>query len=116
MEQIKIRRYTFEGVKEEIIKVGADCFIGKCGSGRSVFGENGKVTKISNDYVYCTSESGSVVKWNIEKKCVAGKWNKNFYFVNFNMTREYCTPEHITECIKSQPSVWNSDKCCLEYK
>lgn len=116
MEKVVVRRHTFNGMKEEIIKVGSSCFIGHCGSGRSVLGENGTVTKIKGNYIYCTSESGSVVKWNIEKKDVCGKWKEDFYFVQFNTTREYCTPEHITETIKSQPSVWNSKKCTLEYK
>ena len=116
MEQIKIRRHTFEGVKEEIIKIGSSCFIGHCGSGHSVFGENGTVTKIKGNYIYCTSESGSVVKWNIEKRDVCGKWKTEFYFVQFNMTRTYCTPEHQTECIKSRPSVWNDKTLELEYK
>ncbi len=65
MNSVILRRYTYQGIKEEIIKVGSDYFIGHCGSGRSVHGENGKVTKISDRYIYCTSESGSVVKYNI---------------------------------------------------
>ena len=116
MEKVVVRRHTFNGMKEEIIKIGSSCFIGHCGSGHSVFGENGTVTKIKGNYIYCTSESGSVIKWNIEKRDVCGKWKTEFYFVQFNITREYCTPEHITETIKSRPSIWNSKKCTLEYK
>lgn len=94
MEKVVVRRHTFNGMKEEIIKIGSSCFIGHCGSGHSVFWR----------------------KWNIEKRDVCGKWKTEFYFVWFNITRKYCTPEHITETIKSQPSVWNSKKCTLEYK
>lgn len=116
MKQVILTRYTFEGVKQEVIKIGSDCFIGHCGSGRSVLGENGKVTKISENYIYCTSESGSIIKYNIDKKCTCGKWNENFYFIQFNTTQTYCTPEHNTNYIKSRPGVWNSKKCTFEYK
>ena len=116
MNSVVLTRGTFEGVVRETIKIGTDCFIGKCGSGRTVLGENGKVTKISDRYIYCTSESGSVIRYNIEKRDVCGKWKENFYFVCFNQTRTYCTPENHTETIKSRPSVWNSEKCQLEFK
>ena len=107
---------TFGTVKTEVVKIGSDCFIGKCGGFRSVFGENGKVTKISDKYIWCTSESGSVVKYNIERTDVCGKWKKEFYFICFNETRTYCTPEHNTNYIRSRPGVWNSKKCEFEYK
>lgn len=116
MNSVVLTRYTFEGVKEEIIKIGSDCFIGRCSSGHSVFGENGKITKISGNYIYCTSESGSVIKYNIDKKSVCGKWNKDFYFIQFNITHTYCTPENHTNFFKSKPGVWNSKKCTMEYK
>ena len=111
MNFVTITRNTFEGPKQEIIEVGSDCFIGHCGSGTTVFGENGKVTKISDRYIFCTSESGSVVKYNIENRCVCGKWKKDFYFINFNTTIEYGI-----KVIKSRPSVWNSSKARLEFK
>lgn len=116
MKQVILRRHTYQGIKEEIIKVGSNCFIGHCGSGTSVLGENGKVTKISDRYIYCTSESGSIVKYNIEKMCVCGKWFEAFYFIQFNTTQTYCTPENHTDFFKSRPSVWNSKKCEFEYK
>ena len=115
-KQVIITRQDFRGLQKIFVEVGSDCFIGKCGGFRSVFGENGKVTKISDRYIYCTSESGSIVKYNIEKDNVCGKWLKEYYFVNFNTIRIYCTPENHTETIKSRPSVWNSDKCVLEFK
>lgn len=45
MEKVVVRRHTFNGMKEEIIKIGSSCFIGHCGSGHSVFGENGTLKK-----------------------------------------------------------------------
>lgn len=109
---ISLRRHNFRGTYDEIIKIGADCFIGHCGSGISVFGENGKVTKITSRYIYCTSESGSIVKYDVEKQNTIGKWRKNFYFINLNCTRDY----NDKNVCKMRPSVWNSEKCELEYK
>ena len=55
-KEVTLRRHTFEGVKEEIIKIGSDCFIGHCGSGITVFGENGKVSRITDKYIYDFNE------------------------------------------------------------
>ena len=115
-KQVIITRHDFRGLQKIVVKVGSDCFIGRSGGFRSIFGENGKVTKISDRYIYCTSESGSVVKYNIEKNDVCGKWKQEYYFIQFNTTRTYCTPGNKTETIKSRPSVWNSEKCQLEFK
>ena len=116
MNSVVLTRMGLNGFEKERIDVGSNCFIGHCGSGYSVFGENGKVTKISSKYIYCTSESGSIVKYNIDKNDVCGKWKSKFYFVQFNHTRTYCTPDNKTNTIKSRPSVWNDKKCNLEYK
>jgi hypothetical protein len=112
LNSISLRRHGFGVTYDETIKVGADCFIGQCGSGISVFGENGKVTKITSKYIYCTSESGSVVKYSVEKQNTIGKWRKNFYFINLNRTRDY-NNENVC---KMRPSVWNDKKLELEYK
>lgn len=112
LNEIVIMKHTFEGIKKELVKLGNDCFIGRCGSFHSVFGENGKVTKITDKYIYCTSESGSVVKYDVHKNNTVGKWRKNFYFININCTRNY-NDENV---VKNRPSIWNDKKLCLEYK
>jgi len=111
-KEVTLRRHTFEGVKEEIIKIGSDCFIGHCGSGITVFGENGKVTRITDKYIYCTSESGSVLKYDIAKQDTIGKWRKAYFFINLNHTRDY----NDKNVCKMKPSVWNDKKLELEYK
>jgi hypothetical protein len=116
LKEITFTRGTFKGPEKVTVKIGNDCFIGHCGGFHSVFGEDGKVTKITDRYIYCTSESGSVVRYNIEKRDVCGKWKKDFYFIQFNTRQTYCTPENKTDFIKSRPSVWNSEKCQMEYK
>lgn len=70
------------------IKIGDDCFIGRCGGGLTVFGENGKITKITNNYVFCTTEGGVVVQYNLRKEKLCGKWRERGYFINFRK-REY---------------------------
>lgn len=111
-KEVILRRHTFEGVKEEIIKIGSDCFIGHCGSGITVFGENGKVTRITDKYIYCTSESGSVLKYDIAKQGTIGKWRKEYFFINLNHTKDY----NDKNVCKMKPSVWNDKKLELEYK
>jgi len=112
LKKITLRRHTFEGIREEVIKIGTDCFIGHCGSGISVLGENGKVTRITDKYIYCTSESGSVLKYDIQKQDTIGKWRKAFYFITLNRTRDY----NDKNVCKQRPHVWNDKKCELEYK
>ena len=112
LKRVTLRRHTFEGINEEVVEIGTDCFIGYCGSGRSVFGENGKVTRITDKYIYCTSESGSVLKYDIQKQDTIGKWRKEFYFINLNYTRDY-NDENVC---KMRPSIWNDKKLELEYK
>ena len=112
LKEISFTRGTFDGVKTITVKIGSDCFIGKCGSGTSVFGENGKVTRITEKYIYCTSESGSVLKYDIEKRHVIGKWRKNYYFIHLNSKRDY----NDKNTCKMRPGVWNSEKCIMEYK
>lgn len=75
--------HVLELLKHAIVKVGSDCFIGKRGGFNSIFGENGKVTKISEKYIWCTSESGSIIKYNIENTSVCGKWKKRILFYSF---------------------------------
>ena len=112
LKSITLRFHDFRGFYDETVKIGSDCFIGHCGSGISVLGENGKVTRITEKYIYCTSESGSVLKYDVQKKDTIGKWRKNFYFINLNRTRDY----NDKNVCKMRPSVWNDKKLELEYK
>ena len=112
LKEITFTRGTFKGPEKVTVKIGNDCFIGHCGSGITVFGENGKVTKITEKYIYCTSESGSVLRYDIQKKDTIGKWRNNYYFISLNSKRDY----NDKNVCKQAPSVWNSEKCRLEYK
>ena len=111
LNSITVRRFNFNTWETITVSVGNDCFIGRCGSFRTVFGENGKVTKITDKYIYCTSESGSIVKYDVKKNNTIGKWRAEYYFINLNTTRDY--GENV---IKDRPHVWNDKKCQIEYK
>ena len=72
MEKVVVRRHTFNGMKEEIIKIGSSCFIGHCGSGHSVFGENGTVTIVRG--ILSLSASVRTIKNCPGKQCFATRF------------------------------------------
>lgn len=73
--------YTTNGIKN--FKVGDKFFVGNSGSGRTVFGEQATLTKITKLHLVFTTESGTIVKTKIDNlNEVVGKAKKQFIFVS----------------------------------
>lgn len=86
-------------------------FIGTCGSGKSVFGENAKLFKINKNSLVFKTESGSLVKTEVDALNTIGKARKEDYFVSLG-AKDY----NDTNVIKKRVSFWNSNKGVFEYK
>lgn len=95
--------------KYEDFEIGQRVFVGRCGSGRSVFGEYATLTRTTKRHLVFTTESGSIIKTAIDNlNKVSGKAEKAGYFVSSKVEgREFC---------KARVHYWNSNKCCFEYK
>ena len=57
-------------------------FVGKCGSGNTVFGERAHFTKATKQHFVFTTESGAIVKTDMCMNTV-GKAQKAHYWVGF---------------------------------
>ena len=88
-----------------------DYFVGSCGSGRTVFGENAKLVRITKQHLVFETESGSVVKTEINTLNTVGKARKEGYFVSIGK-RDY----ESKNIIQSIVSYWNDKKLVMEYK
>lgn len=86
-------------------------FIGRCGSGRTVFGENANLFKINKNNLVFKTESGSLVKTEVDSLHTIGKAKKEGYFVSIG-GRDY----EDTSIIKNKISYWNDKKATFEYK
>lgn len=92
------------------MNIGQRVFVGRRGSGHTVFGEEAVLTGYTRQHLVFTTVSGSTVKTKIDNLCdVVGKAKKERYFVS---TRLREAGEYITERV----SYWNEKKLCLEYK
>ena len=73
--------YTMNEIKN--FKVGDKFFVGNSGSGRTVFGEQATLTKITKLHLVFTTESGTIVKTKIDNlNEVVGKAKKQNIFVS----------------------------------
>lgn len=94
------------------VELGERFFVGRCGSGRTVFGENATLTKVTNNHMIFTTDSGAIVKtkrdylsWTI------GKAAKEHYWVGFE--RDIKADENI---IEMPVHYWDSKKCIMTNK
>lgn len=92
--------------KFEEIKIGTRCIVARCGSGTSIFGEFGTVTKELKNHLVITTDSGSIVKVNDMFRPV-GKFKE--YFASLNI-------ENREKMIQERVHAWNDKKLCFEYK
>lgn len=86
-----------------------DFYVGRCGGGRTVFGEKAKLTNVTAKYLVFTTESGSIVKTDDNMNTI-GKAKKARYWVGFGDRTGM--PNYINERVK----FWNDKKLCFEYK
>ena len=84
-------------------------YVGRCGSGRTVFGESAKLHKILNNHLVFITKSGSFVKTDMNMNTV-GKASKENYWVCIGDRTN--NPEYINERVH----YWNEKKLCIEYK
>ena len=84
-------------------------FVGKCGSGNTVFGERAHFTKATKQHFVFTTESGAIVKTDMYMNTV-GKAQKAHYWVGFG---DRTNDDNV---IHSTVMYWNDKKCCFEYK
>lgn len=104
-----IFRNTYKGPEHITITSDTTVFVGRCGSGLTVFGERAYLTKILKRHLVFTTESGAIVKTDFDAHTV-GKAFKEHYFVAL---RDMTNEEHV---MHHEVSYWNNKKCCFEYK
>ena len=94
------------------VEIGARFFVGRCGSGKSVFGENATLTRVTNNHMVFTTDSGAIVKTKRDMlHCTIGKAAKEHYLVGFE--RDIEADENI---IKMPVSYWDDKKCIMTKK
>ena len=106
---LKITIWNNGGLKE--ITSEMDYFVGSCGNGRTVFGENAKLVRTTKQHLVFETESGSIVKTEIDALNTVGKARKAGYFVSIGK-RDY----ESKYVIQSIVSYWNAKKSVMEYK
>lgn len=104
-----IFRNTFEGPEFITLTSEDTVFVGRCSSGRTVFGERARLTKILKNHLVFTTESGAQVKTDSDANTV-GKAKAAGYWV--------CLSDRTGEdnVLHEAVSYWNDKKCCFEYK
>ena len=91
------------------IEIGQKVLTARCGSGRFYFGEFGKIVRVTNKHIVVVTDSGAVIKTDIETLNTVGKAKKAGYFVSLHIDgREDMTHE----CV----NYWNEKKLCFENK
>lgn len=92
----------------EDVEVGRRVLVARCGSGRTIFGEFGTVTKELKNHLVITTDSGTIVKVNDMFRTV-GKAEREGYFVSLKT-------EGRDNLIPSRVMYWNDKKVCFEFK
>lgn len=95
------------------VNIGDRFFVGHCGSGHSVFGENATLTKVTKQHCVFTTDSGAIVKTKADNIAhTVGKAAKEMYFVSFG-ERDF---ESDKDLIHSAVMYWNEKKLCFDKK
>lgn len=92
------------------INFETEFYVGRCGSGHTVFGERAKLHKILTNHLVFKTESGSLVKTTIDTMRTVGKAAKENYWVGLGDRTGQ--PNYINERVH----FWNDKKLCFEYK
>lgn len=81
--------YTVRVLRELVtISEGQKFFVGKSGSGTTVFGEHAKLVRSTSTQLIFETESGQIVKTGIDNLRTKGKLLKQGYFVSLNVREE----------------------------
>lgn len=92
------------------VKLGQKVLVARCGSGRTIFGEFGKLDRVTKNHMVFVTDSGAVVKTAVDNiQQVVGKAAKAGYFVSL-------ITEGRDNLIHLNVSFWNEKKLCFENK
>lgn len=94
--------------KFEEVKVGQKVSVLRSGSGHTVFGEEGKITRTTKNNIIIETISGATVKTDIETLNTVGKAKKEGYFVSLNKIDKF------NNLIKEKVAYWNEKKLVFE--
>ena len=91
------------------VEIGQKVLVARCSSGKSYFGEFGKIARVTDNHIVVITDSGAVVKTNIETLSTVGKAAKAGYFVSLRI-------EGREDMIHERVRFWNEKKMCFENK
>lgn len=94
------------------IEIGQKVLVARCGSGRSYFGEFGKLVRTTKNNLVFETESGAIVKTRIDVLNTVGKAAKEHYFVSIKVDGREEDKNFFHESVR----YWNEKKLCLENK
>lgn len=95
------------------VKIGQKVLVARCGSGRTYFGEFGKLARVTSNSLVFVTDSGATVKTaidNIHK--VYGKAAKAHYFVSLTVDGR----EDDQNFIRQNVRFWDEKKLCFVNK
>lgn len=91
------------------VEIGQKVLVARCSSGKSYFGEFGKIERVTTKHIVVVTDSGAVVKTEIDTLHTVGKAAKEGYFVSLIVDgREDMIHENV--------KFWNFKKMCFENK
>lgn len=91
------------------VEFGQKVLVARCGSGKSYFGEFGKIARTTNKHIVVVTDSGAIVKTDIDTLNTIGKAAKAGYFVSLHV-------EGREDMIHERVMYWNEKKMCFENK
>ena len=94
------------------VEIGQKVLVARCGSGKSYFGEFGKIARTTSKHIVVVTESGAIVKTRIDALNTVGKAAKEHYFVSIKVDGREEDKNFFHESVR----YWNEKKLCLEKK
>lgn len=71
------------------LTIGQKVFVGRCGTGRSYFGEYARLARTTKQHLVFVTDSGATIKTAIDNlHRVIGKAGKQGWFVSLNVDRD----------------------------
>lgn len=100
----------FEDREWMIIDENTDFYVGRCGSGHTVFGEPAHLFKILKNHLVFKTDSGALVKTTKGYLRTVGKAANNGYWIGLGDRTGQ--PDYINWDV----AYWNEKKLCFDYK